>query len=324
MTNKRLQLNINLFKTIYLIRKSEEKIVEEYESNEMKTPMHMSMGEEAIVAGVCRAFGKEDILFGTYRSHALYLACGGEVDKFFAEMYGKETGALKGKGGSMHLSAPEKGLLATSAVVASTIPLAVGAAYSLKLRKKSAISTVFFGDGAIDEGSFWESFNMACLFKLPVMFVCEDNGFAVHTTGIARHGYKSIADIVSKFNCEVFEKVTTDAEQIYELAQKARNSIKKRHKPAFLYFKYYRYLEHVGTHEDFDANYRSRKEFEKWLKKDPLSLQLKKLKFLGISQQKIEGIQKAIDLKIARGVKSAKEARFPKDRELFTDIFHEN
>lgn len=324
ISNKRLELNIELFKKIFLMRKSEEKIIEYYDSNVMKTPMHMSMGEESIVAGVCQALDREDLLFGTYRSHALYLARSGEVDKFFAEMYGKESGVLKGKGGSMHLSDPEKGFLATSAVVASTIPLAVGAAYSLKFRKKSGISTVFFGDGAIDEGSFWESLNLASLLKLPIMFVCEDNGFAVHTTGVARHGYKSIADIVSRFNCQVFESETTDSEQIYKMTNKAKSQIKKKSMPAFLYLKYYRYLEHVGTHQDFDANYRSRKEFERWFKWDPLDLQLKRLTDLGLSGPEINRIQKTIELKIAKSIEKAKDSQFPKDNELLIDIFYEN
>ena len=324
MNDKRLKLNIELFKKIYLIRRSEEKIIENYDDNEMKTPMHMSMGEEAICAGVNQALDKDDLIFGTYRSHGLYLARSQETDKFFAEMYGRKSGVVKGRGGSMHLSDPENGFLATSAVVASTIPVAVGAAFSLKLRKNNGICVVFFGDGAIDEGAFWESLNMACLFGLPVVFVCEDNGFAVHTPVALRHGYKSIADIVSKFNCVTIVENSTDAEVIYKTANKAKNIAKKRQMPVFLYIRYFRYLEHVGTHEDFDAGYRSRKEFEKWLKKDPLKLQLNKLRRSGLTKTQIDGLCRQIDLKIERSLEKAKTSQFPKDDELFKDVLYEN
>src|SRR3989344_7692262 len=131
----RKKLNIELYKKIYRIRCAEKAIIRYYGEDEMKTPMHMSMGEEAITAGVAAALGKKHQAFGYYRSHALYLSITGETDKFFAEMYGKATGVVRGKGGSMHLSAPEFGLLATSAVVASTIPVAAGVAFANKFQK---------------------------------------------------------------------------------------------------------------------------------------------------------------------------------------------
>lgn len=324
MNAYRLKLNVELFKKVYLLRRSEEKIVKNYDDNEMKTPMHMSMGEEAIAAGVSYSLDNKDLIFGTYRSHGIYLARTGNTDGFFAELYGKETGVIRGKGGSMHLSAPDKGLLATSAVVASTIPVAVGAAYSLKTRQIKGVSVVFMGDGAIDEGVFWESLNMACLFKLPVIFVCEDNGFAVHTPGNSRHGYKSIENIVSKFDCGVFSVNSTDAEVIYNLAKKAKVFVKSKKRPAFLYLKYYRYLEHVGTHEDFEAGYRDKKDFEKWLRKDPLKVLLRKLKVLGISQMKTENVCKQIDIKINKSFKDAKAAKYPKSTELLRNVFYEN
>ena len=324
LINNRRELNKDLFKKIYLIRKVEEKIIEDYDNNELKTPMHMSMGEEAIVAGVCQALTKKDAIFGTYRSHGIYLARTGDTDKFFAEMYGKQTGSVKGKGGSMHLSFPEMGLVATSAVVASTISVAVGAAFAQKLNKKSGISAVFFGDGAIDEGTFWESLNMACLFKLPILFVCEDNGLAVHSPGVTRHGYRSISKIVSGFNCKVYGEDSTDAEVLYELAQSAKKHILHKSMPAFLHLKYFRYLEHVGTHEDFDAGYRSRDEFQRWLKVDPLDLQIKKLRSLGIADLEIDKEKLSIDSKINKSIAKAKAAAFPGKEDLYKDVYYES
>jgi TPP-dependent pyruvate/acetoin dehydrogenase alpha subunit len=270
-------LSLELYKKLYLIRRAEEKIREHYMENEMKTPMHMSMGEEAIAVGVCHALKTEDQVFGTYRSHAIYLAKTQNVEDFFAEMYGKDTALLKGKGGSMHMCAPEAGFMGTSAIVASIIPVAVGAAFANKRKGNGKLVAVFFGDGALDEGDFWESLNVACLMKLPILFVCEDNGFAVHTPTSKRQGYASITDIVSRFNCNVLREKTTDVEIIYGLTLKAIESIKTTQMPCFIHLRYYRYLEHVGVNEDFDADYRSREEFEEWYKVDPVNLQRKRL-----------------------------------------------
>ncbi len=335
MAEDRKKINLELFKTIYLIRKAEQVIVDNYSSDEMKTPMHMSMGSETISAGVCLALGKKGQAYGTYRSHALYLAKTQETDKFFAEMYGKVTGVVKGKGGSMHLISVENGLLGVSAIVGSTIPLAVGSAFAnrykqsfsahLQLADKGVNSggvvAVFFGDGATDEGVFWESLNLACLFKLPVLFVCEDNGLAVHTSGKFRHGYKSVDKIISQFNCQVFRSSSTDPEVIFNLTKKALKTIKDKNMPVFLHLKYYRYLEHVGVYEDFNAGYRDRKEFESWLKIDPIKLQRKKLLKLGIEEEKINQLQKNIDKKVIASLIKAQKDPFPSQKEVIENVF---
>src|SRR5688572_26468160 len=157
---------VEIYKTLYLIRKSEELIIKHYKEDEMKTPMHMSMGEEAIVVGIVAALQKKDQAFGAYRSHALYLAKTGDVDGFFGELYGKVTGIAHGKAGSMHLAYPARNMMLTSAVVGTTIPVAVGAALANQIQKKQRVVAAFFGDGALDEGVFWESLNFACLKKL--------------------------------------------------------------------------------------------------------------------------------------------------------------
>ena len=141
-----LNLNLELYKKLYLIRRAEERIRQHYMEDEMKTPMHMSMGEEAIAVGVCHALKAEDQVFGSYRSHAIYLAKTQNTDDFFAEMYGKDTALLKGKGGSMHMCAPDSGFMGTSAIVASIIPVAVGAAFANKQKGNGKLVAVFFGD----------------------------------------------------------------------------------------------------------------------------------------------------------------------------------
>ena len=320
--SKNKNLNLALYKKIYLIRSAEKAIAENYPSDQMKTPMHMSMGEEAIVVGVCQALGPKAQTFGTYRSHALYLATSQDTDGFFAEMYGKKMGIIKGKGGSMHLSNPRHGLMATSAVVASTIPLAVGAAYANRYLKKNKTVAIFFGDGAVDEGVFWESLNLACLMKLPIIFICEDNGYAVHTQSFKRHGYKSINEIVKKFDCIVFSSESTDVEAIFKISKKAVILTKKEKRPVFLYFKYYRYLEHVGVNWDFDKGYRSEAEFKKWFKKDPLKLQKKRLLANKVKSKEIEQLENAITKKIEKSILKAKKSPFPEDKEVYKDVLY--
>ena len=318
----RKNLILNLYKKAYLIRATEELIIKHYDNNEMKTPMHMSMGEEAISAGVCMALGKKSQIFGTYRSHGLYLALTEETDKFFAEMYGKVTGVLRGKGGSMHLLSPTDGLLGVSAVVGSTLPLAVGSAFANVYLKKSKITTVFFGDGAVDEGVFWESLNIACSKGLPVLFVCEDNGYAVHTPSSERRGYKSLVNIIKQYSCSVFETDSTDAEQIYKLSTEATASIQKKHQPAFIHLKYYRYLEHVGVHEDFNAGYRSKKDFMKWQKKDPVKLLRNKLKKVKVKDMDIIKLENHIRIQVEKSFQKAKKDPFPNPSELLKNTFY--
>lgn len=319
----RKKLILSLYKKAYLIRATEKLIIKHYDENLMKTPMHMSMGEEAIMAGVCTALSKNSQTFGTYRSHGLYLAITEETDKFFAEMYGKVTGVLKGKGGSMHLLSPNDGLLGISAVVGSTIPLAVGSAFANVYLKKKQITTVFFGDGAVDEGVFWESLNLACSKKLPVLFVCEDNGYAVHTPPTQRRGYKSLVNIIKQYSVSVFETDSTDAEIIYKLTLQATASIQEKHQPAFLQLKYYRYLEHVGVHEDFNAGYRSRNEFMEWQKKDPVDLLRGKLKDAKVKDTEVIKLEDEINKQVETSFQKALLAPFPNPSELLKNTFYE-
>lgn len=318
----RKNLNYALYKKLLLIRTAEEGIQRYYSEDEMKTPMHMSMGEEAIAVGVCHALAPHDQVLGTYRSHAIYLAKTNETDRFFGELYGKISGVARGKAGSMHLSAPESGLMCCAAVVASTIPVAVGVAYANKVNRTGRMTAPFFGDGGIDAGVFWESLNFACLKKLPILFVCEDNDLAVHTLYRDRHGYSSITDILSEFDCNVFKETTTDVEKIYQLTRRAIRAVQETEKPAFLQLKYYRYLEHVGINEDFDAGYRPKGEFLKWYKVDPIRLQREKLlRQSWFSEAELQETEDKITEQVENSIKLAKAAPFPDKSELYSGIF---
>jgi len=318
---KGIELNVELYKKVYLIRKTEEKIREHYMEDEMKTPVHLSIGEEAIAAGICQALNAEDQIFGTYRNHGIYLAKTGETDRFFAELYGKQTGVAKGKAGSMHISALGFNFLGSSAVVATIIPVAVGVSFANKRKNNGKLVAVFFGDGALDEGAFWESLNFACLKELPIIFVCEDNGLAIHSPTFDRQGYRSISDIVSNFECNVFREETTDPEVIYRLTCNAIQMQKNTRKPCFLHLKYYRYLEHVGINQDFKFGYRSEEEFKRWYKVDPVTLQRRKLLENAYSEKEIQEMEMDIDKQIYNSIKSAQKAPFPDNNELFKDVY---
>lgn len=306
-----------LYQHLYRIRAVEEKIIEHYDEDEMKTPVHLSIGEEAIVSGVVQALKPEGQAFGTFRSHALYLAMSEETDQFFLELYGKESDIANGKAGSMHLSSPQSGFLCSSAIVASTISLAVGAAFANKQLNRPIITACFMGDGAVEEGVFWESLNVACLMHLPVLFVYEDNGLAIHADFSTRKGYSSFQNIVSQYDCLLYDTGdSTDAEEIYQVASDAIKAIKEKNRPAVLCSKYYRYYEHVGTHYDFDAGYRSFEEFEVWRKKDPVLTFRSKL-----DETTASAIEADLDRQIAQSIKNAKKAPFSPQRELYRGVY---
>ena len=333
--DNRLSLNKVLYKKVYRIRRAEKAIKDYYLEDDMKTPMHMSMGEEAITAGVCAALGRHDQAFGYYRSHALYISKTDETDAFFAEMYGKVTGVVRGRGGSMHLASPDHGLLGVSAIVASTIAPAVGAAFANKMKNNGKVVAVFFGDGAAEEGVFWESLNAACLMKLPVIFVCEDNGLAVDITTKERQGFKSIPAVVKTYRCKLIKSESTDPETINRLTLDAMQHIRKTGQPVFMHLKYYRYLQHIGIYDDFTgdaskkggferAAYRSKAEFDRWFKRDPLALQRAKLLKLGVTEQAIQAMQKTIDTEVESSVTKAKQAPFPLAAELNQHVFSDS
>lgn len=316
-------VSLELYRRLYLSRRAEQGIIEHYENDEMKSPMHMSMGQEAIVAGVCCALSEQDQVLGTYRSHALFLNKTDDLDMFFAEMYGKETGTAKGKSGSMHLSDYDKGMLSSSAIIASGIPVAVGAALANKMQGNEKIVAVFFGDGATDAGVFWESLNYACLENLKVLFICEDNGLAVHTDESMRAGYDSKLDVVKGFRCNIYDETGTDVEVVYNLVKEAIEITTKENKPAFIRLKYHRYLEHVGINEDYDDGYRVRDEYERWLLKDSIKLQRRKLESdNSISEAEILEVENMIDERVISAIEFAKNSKFSDpDKILHEDVF---
>ncbi len=312
---------LTVYRRLLLARLAEEAIRREYPHDEMKTPVHLGIGQEAIPIGVCHSLPRSSKLFGTYRNHALYVAATGETDAFFGELYGRATGPGKGKAGSMHIASPEHGLLATSAVVATTIPVAVGAALAESYRGGTGVVAVFFGDGAVEEGVFWESVNFASLRKLRVLFVCEDNELAIHTPTSQRQGFRSIPDAVRGFHCDVHSADGSDVHEVIATTRRALAQIADDPRPALLHFRYLRFLEHVGPREDFDVGYRRRPTSEELERRDPVR-RLKKLLVdeHGASEAELAAIRTSVDEQIATSIARAQAAPFAPPEELWRDV----
>jgi TPP-dependent pyruvate/acetoin dehydrogenase alpha subunit len=317
--------HLELYRKLYLIRRTEELIQERYGEGEMKTPVHLCIGQEAVSVGVCDALAPDDQVVGTYRSHGLYLALADDPEGLFGELYGRVSGPARGKAGSMHLSLPRRGLVFTSAVVGSTIPLAVGMAYANRLRHPERCVAAFFGDGAIDEGCFWESLNFACLKRLRVLFVCEDNGLAIHTRSADRHGYRSIREVVSGFQCHVQGSRSSDVAEISALARRALELQRQDGQPSFLHLQCYRFVEHVGPRmeSDFHLGFRDAADHADWLERDPLILQRARVQSRGISDALLSALQKEIDERLHRAVDRARQTPFPSAEELVKEVCSE-
>ena len=308
-----------IYRSMYLIRRTEEEIARIYPSDKIKSPVHLAIGQEAVAVGVCQALDPSDVIFGTYRSHAVYLAKGGDLKRMMAELYGKVTGCAKGKGGSMHLVDLEHGVMATSAIVASAISHAVGYAYAMKMRGKNTVVVSFFGDGAPEEGVFHESLNYAQLKRLPVLFVCENNHLAVHSRLSARQVKDNIWERAGLYGIPSKRIEWNDALSIYDAAQQYTTDMRiKGDGPRFLECVTYRWREHVGPNEDFEAGYRSRSEAQPWMEKD-------ELKRIGLMLERSvrKNIEEQIELELAEAIQFAEDSPFPDDVELYTDLVSE-
>ena len=304
------------YRSLYRIRRVEEEVGSVYPTDKIKSPVHLSIGQEAASVGVCEALKKDDIVFGTYRSHALYLAKGGDLRKMIAELYGKATGCAKGKGGSMHLIDVDAGAMGASAVVGTTIPNAVGYAYAAKLQGTKRIVASFFGDGAVDEGVFHESMNFAALKKLPIIFICENNFYAIHTHQSRRQNLTNIAEKARSYGLPAEEIKENDALRIHERVSAAVAQLRAGVPgPYFFECFAYRLKEHVGPNEDYHLGYRKREEAEPWIENDPV----KKLAAL-IDARARARIEAEVEAEIKDAFEFAEASPFPECAELYTDV----
>jgi TPP-dependent pyruvate/acetoin dehydrogenase alpha subunit len=319
MKTQDTQKLLDLYRDLLRIRLAEEAIGREYFKDEMKTPVHIGIGGEAIPVGVLNALPKAKV-FGTYRNHGIYLTKTHDLTGFFGELYGRSTGCGKGKAGSMHMMLPDKDLMATSAVVATTIPVAVGAAYAERYKGSNNPVTVFFGDGAVEEGVFWESLNFASLMKLPIYFICEDNSLAIHAHPTSRRGFKGFAEMANAFSCHFAAAKGDDVLNVIAATEKVSTEMKRSPGPALLHFTYTRFLEHVGINEDFDIGYRQKPESH-GEHNDPIGNMERALEMSGISRERMAEIHENISNQVQKALDDARKAPFPAPEELFTDVF---
>lgn len=297
-----------LYREALRIRNIELEISRRYSGNQIRCPVHLSIGQEGIAAACALVMKKLDFAVSTHRGHAHYLAKGGDLKKMIAEIYGKVTGCSKGIGGSMHLMDLNVNFMGSSAIVGNSIPVGVGLGLSAKLKKKNQISYVFFGEGATEQGVFYESVNFAIIKKLPVIFICENNLYSVYSDLKYRQPKtRKIYKLVKSFGIQAYKCNGNNVLDSYNTLIKARNFLLKKKQPVFIEFSTYRLLEHCGPNYDNDLKYRSENEFNVWKKKDPVK-KLKQYLKKNFSHEKVE---KTIKNEINNAFNFALRSKFP-------------
>ena len=314
-----MKTQFNIEKAYYLfllIRRSEEKIIELYDSDKIKSPVHLSIGQEAISVGTNLAFSQDEVIFSNYRGHAHYIAREANLDKMWAELYGKSRGTARGKGGSMHLNDWKKKFMPTSAIVATAIPQAVGFAYALKYKKQKGVVICYHGDGATDEGVYWESLNFASLHELPIIFICENNKYAIYTHQDRRSINNPITERAQAFGVNAKKVLGSSTEDFYNATVDCFNDLKKTSTPQLLECMTLRWKDHVGVGDARDLNYRDETEIDEAIKNDDL-LNLEKI----IPDETVYAIKKKVEREINNAVKFAEDCDFPATKEIYDNVY---
>ena len=311
-----------IYTTMLRIRIFEEKVTDLLCKKQIHCPVHLYTGQEAIAAGVCASLREDDYAFSTHRSHGHFIAKGGSLNALMSELYGKVTGCSRGRGGSMHIVDPEVGFMGSSAIVAGTIPIAVGGALSAKRSGKEQVSIVFFGDGATDEGVFYESLNFASLYQLPVVFICENNLFSTHMPLSKRQSNQVLFEKVKVFNIPSERIDGNDPIKVYIHAKAMIENARSGKGPSFLECMTFRWFAHVGPTPDLDIGYRKKKDVEYWMRKCPIKA-IKKIlnKMEDWDKKKEDVIKKIVDSEVEKAVDFAKESAFPEVKNIAKGLF---
>jgi TPP-dependent pyruvate/acetoin dehydrogenase alpha subunit len=262
---------LDLHRAMVRIRAIEEAIAARYAEQEMRCPVHLSIGQEAAAVGVCAALRVSDKVYSTHRCHAHYLAKGGRLEPMLAEIYGKATGCLGGRGGSMHLADPDIGMFISVPIVASSIPLAVGGALAERQRGRDGVAVCFVGDASLEEGVFHEAANFASLHRLPVIFACENNLFSVYSRLDQRQPDRPLGDLARAHAIRVVETDGNDAIAVWRASADAVARARAGEGPSFLVMPTYRWREHCGPAYDDHLGYRDAAEFAAWKARDPIA-----------------------------------------------------
>lgn len=305
------------------VRQFEERVAELILGGDVKCPTHLYIGQEGVAAGVCASLVRDDYVFSTHRSHGHFLAKGGDLKQLMAELYGKETGCCHGRGGSMHLASPDLGLPGSSAIVAGTIPLAVGAALAFTMQKRDNVAVAFFGDGAVGEGVFYESLNFASLKKLPVVFVCENNLYSTHMPIATCLADPAIYKKAAVFNMPGVRVDGNNVIEVYLAAKTAVQNARGGRGPALIECMTYRWRGHVGPYFDLDKGLRSQEELDLWMSKCPIkALEKQLLSNNIISESEINEIYQNAIKEVEDSVSFARESPYPdSSSEFVSDVF---
>ncbi|NGX50521.1 MAG: Acetoin:2,6-dichlorophenolindophenol oxidoreductase subunit alpha [Chlamydiae bacterium] len=308
MENEKCRLD--LFYELLRIRRVEEEIARRYEEQKMRCPMHLSIGQEAIAVGVCKALDGDDLMISHHRCHAHYLAKGGNLDRMIAELHGKKTGCSFGRAGSMHLVDLEAKMYGSTAITGNAIPIGVGLALASSMKKEPHLTTIFFGDGATEEGTFGESLNFASLKNLPLLFICENNLYSMHARLSDRQSERRDRVKIAEANGLYAKKGDgNDVEEVFALAQAATTRIRAGKGPAFIEFDTYRFRSHSGASEE---SHRSQEEVNAWKEQCPLKVYEKKLLDRALlTEETLKTMEVEIEGEIARAFSFAEESPFP-------------
>jgi TPP-dependent pyruvate/acetoin dehydrogenase alpha subunit len=315
------ELIARLYKKMSLIRRFELRLAEIYHTDAIKSPVHLSVGQEAIAVGICDSLAKDDIVSNTYRCHATYIAKGGDLNEMMAELYGKATGCAGGKAGSMHLVDIKNGIMGASAVVGTTIPVAAGYALAMQMQAQKTghqrVTVSIFGDGATEEGCFYESLNFAALRQLPIIFVCENNRLAIHTPLEKRWASERLCERVATYGIETHKINDDDVFTLRDTIAKAAAQIREhRSGPIFIECSTYRWLEHVGPRDDHADNYRDLDEYRRWKERD----QIARLASM-LDQDTVARLDNEITAEIAASEEFAEKSPYPANEELYKNVY---
>lgn len=321
MSNPSPELLSRLLHCMQLIRRVEEHICEVYPTDAVKSPVHLSIGQESVAAGLCDPLQADDLVSNTYRCHATYIAKGGDLREMMAELYGKSGGCAGGKAGSMHLIDMKAGVLGASAVVGTTVPVASGFAFALqqeaKKTKKQRVVMAICGDGATEEGGYAETLNFAALRKLPILFVVENNGFAIHTPIHRRQPNWKLRERVETYGIPTDFVGDGDVLAIREATERALERIRAGDGPQFLECVTYRWMEHVGPTDDHDHGpYRDLKEYAKWKEND----QIARLAGM-LPPETVKEIYARVEAELKDAVQFAENSPYPAAEALMRNVY---
>lgn len=312
---------LHMYRKMLEARYFEEKVIEMYAQGLMPGLAHLYVGEEAVAVGVCSALEPTDLITSTHRGHGHCIAKGGDLNCMMAEIFGKSTGYCRGKGGSMHISDIGLGIVGANGVVGGGIPIATGAALSAQYRRSGQVVACFFGDGASNQGSFHESLNLAALWKLPVVYVCENNGYGISVSQ-ARH--QAIKDVAIRAQAYGMPGVTVDGndvEAVYWAAKEAVDRARRGEGPSLVECKTYRWRGHHEGDPNRGSRYRSKEEMEAWEKRCPIGRLEARLLEMGVEASHLDAIKADVKAAVEDSVAFANSSPLPELEEAWTGVY---